>query len=145
MGCLPRTLSLTSSARLNKIKPTTTDGLRMIPSSPRVLGKMHIYLICWCGWLWGQIRLEKMAIYLELLTGLRVRDEYCSAVEQFQNHIGTIPSGAQLSWEEFEARVVEPDLVVDLEWSSSDMSVVEGLGLLLVDRRILVRVVPQLL
>ena len=86
-----------------------------------------------------------MAVYLELLTGLRVWDEYRSAVEQFQNHIGTIPSGAKLSREELEARVVEPDLVVDLEWSSSDVSVVEGLGLLLVDRRDLVRIVPQFL
>ena len=56
-----------------------------------------------------------MAVYLELSTGLRVGDEYCSAVEQFQNNIGTIPFGAQLSTEEFEARVVEPNLVVDLE------------------------------
>ena len=56
-----------------------------------------------------------MAVYLELLTGLRVGDEYRSAVEQFHNHIGTIPSGAQLSREEHEARVVEPDLIVDLE------------------------------
>ena len=86
-----------------------------------------------------------MAVYLELSTGLRIGDEYCSAVEQFQNHIGTIPSEAQLSREELEARVVEPDLVVDLEWSSSYMSVVEGLGLLLIDLRVLVRVVPQLL
>ena len=86
-----------------------------------------------------------MAVYLELSTGLRIRDEYCYAVEKFENHIGTIPSGAQLSREELEARVVKPDIVVDLEWSSSDMSVVEGLGLLLVDRRVLVLVVPQLL
>ena len=85
-----------------------------------------------------------MAVYLELPTGLRVEDKYRSSVEQFQNHIGTIPSEAQLSREELEARVVEPDLVVDLEWSSSDVSVVEGLGLLLVDLRVLVRVVPQL-
>ena len=56
-----------------------------------------------------------MVVYLELSTGLRVRDEYCSAVEQFQNHIGTIPSGAQLSREELEARVVKPNLVVDVE------------------------------
>ena len=86
-----------------------------------------------------------MAVYLELSTGLRIWDEYCSAVEQFQNHIGTIPYGAQLSKEEFEAGIVEPDLVADLEWSSSDVSVVEGLGLLLVDRRVLVRVMPQFL
>ena len=86
-----------------------------------------------------------MAVYLELSTGLRIGDEYCSAVEQFQNHIGTIPSGAQLSREEFEAGIVELDLVADLEWSSSDVSVVEGLGLLLVDRHVLVRVVPQFL
>ena len=145
MGCLRRALSLTSSARLNKIKSTTTDGLRVIPSRPRVLGKMQIYLICWCGWLWDQVWLETMVVYLELSIGLRVRDEYCSAVEQFQNHIGTIPSGAQLSREELEARVVKPDLVVDLEWSSSDVSVVEGLGLLLVDRRVLVRVMHLLL
>ena len=89
-----------------------------------------------------------MAVYLELSTGLRIRDEYYSAVEHFQNHIGIIPSGAQLSREELEARVVEPDLVVDLEWSSSDMSVVKGLGLLLVDsphfrtRRALTLVTP---
>ena len=44
-----------------------------------------------------------MAIYLELSTGFRVRDEYCSAVEQFQNHVRTIPSGVQLSREELEA------------------------------------------
>ena len=56
-----------------------------------------------------------MAVYLELSTGLRIRNEYCSAVEQFENHIGTIPSGAQLSREELEARVVKPDLVIDLE------------------------------
>ena len=56
-----------------------------------------------------------MAVYLELLTGFRVGDEYRSTVKQFQNHVRTIPSGAQLSREEFEARVVEPDLVVDLE------------------------------
>ena len=56
-----------------------------------------------------------MAVYLELSTSFRVGDEYCSAVEQFQNHIGTIPSGAQLSREVLEARVVELDLVVDLE------------------------------
>ena len=56
-----------------------------------------------------------MVVYLELYTGLRVRDEYRSAVEQFKNHIGTIPSGVQLYEEEFEVRVVEPDLVVDLE------------------------------
>ena len=56
-----------------------------------------------------------MAIYLELSTGLRIGDEYCSAVEQFQNHIGTIPYEAQFSREELEARVVKPDLVVDLE------------------------------
>ena len=56
-----------------------------------------------------------MVAYLEFLTGLRIKDEYCSAVEQFQNHIGTIPSRAQLSREELEARVVKPDLVVDLE------------------------------
>ena len=86
-----------------------------------------------------------MVVYLELSTGLRVGDEYRSAVEQFQNHIGTIPSGAQLSREEFEAGIVEPDLVIDLEWLSSDVSVVEGLGLLLVDRCIFIRVVPQLL
>ena len=55
-----------------------------------------------------------MAVYLELSTGFRVGDEYYCAVEQFQNHVRTIPSGAQLSREEFEARVVEPDLVVDL-------------------------------
>ena len=145
MGCLPRVLSLTFSARLNKIKPTTTDGSRVIPSRPRVLEKMQIYLICWCGWFWGQVRLETMVVYLELSTGLRVGDEYYSAVEQFQNHIGTIPSGAQLSREELESRVVKPDLVVDLEWLSSDVSIVEGLGLLLVDRRVLVRVVRQLL
>ena len=86
-----------------------------------------------------------MDVYLELSTGLGVGDEYRSAVEQFQNHIRTIPFGEQLSREEFEAWIVEPDLVVDLEWSSSDVSVVEGLGLLLVDRRILVRIMPQLL
>ena len=56
-----------------------------------------------------------MVVYLELSTGLRIGDEYRSAIEQFQNHIGTIQSGAQLSREEFEERVVEPDLVVDLE------------------------------
>ena len=56
-----------------------------------------------------------MVVYLELLTGFRVRDEYCSTVEKVQNHIGTILSGAQLSREELEARVVEPELVVDLE------------------------------
>ena len=56
-----------------------------------------------------------MAVYLELSTGLRVGDEYRSAVEKFQNHIGTIPSGAQLSREELQVRVVELDLVVDLE------------------------------
>ena len=56
-----------------------------------------------------------MVVYLELSTGLRIGDEYCSAVEKFQNHIGTIPSGVQLSMEELEARVVEPDLVVDQE------------------------------
>ena len=86
-----------------------------------------------------------MSVYLELSTGLRIGDEYCSAVEQFQNHVGTIPSGAQLSREEFEMGIVEPDLVADLEWSSLDVSVVEGLGLLFVDRRVLVRIVPQLL
>ena len=56
-----------------------------------------------------------MAVYLELLTGLRVGDEYRSVVEQFQNHVRTIPSGKQLSREEFEVRIVELDLVVDLE------------------------------
>ena len=61
------------------------------------------------------VRLKTMAVYLELLTGLRIGDEYCSTVEQFQNHVGTIPSGAQLSREEFEAGIVEPDLVADLE------------------------------
>ena len=86
-----------------------------------------------------------MVVYPELSTGLRIGDEYYSAVEQFQNHVWTIPSGAQLSREEFEAGIVELDLVADLEWSSSDVSVVEGLGLLFVDRRVLVRVVPQLL
>ena len=142
MRCLPRALSLTSSARLNKMKPTTTDGLRVIPSRPQVLGKMQIYLICWCRWFWRQVRIETMVVYLELSTSLRVRDEYCSAIEQFQNHVGTIPSGAQLPREELEARVVKPDLVVDIEWSSSDVSVVEGLGFLLVDRRASTLVVP---
>ena len=56
-----------------------------------------------------------MAVYLELSTGLRIGDEYCSAVEQLQNHVGTIPSGVQLSREEFEVGIVEPDLVADLE------------------------------
>ena len=56
-----------------------------------------------------------MAVYLKLLIDLRIGDEYCSAVKQFQNHIGTIPYGAQLSSEELEARAVKPDLVVDLE------------------------------
>ena len=56
-----------------------------------------------------------MAVYLEWSIGLRVGDEYPSAVEKFQSHIGTILSGAQLSKEELEARVVEQDLVVDLE------------------------------
>ena len=56
-----------------------------------------------------------MAVYLELSTGLRIRDEYCSAVEQFQNHVWTIPSRAQFFREEFEAGIVEPDLVADLE------------------------------
>ena len=56
-----------------------------------------------------------MEVYLKLSTGLRIIDEYCFAVEQFQNHIVAIPSGAQLSREELEARVVKPDLVVDLE------------------------------
>ena len=56
-----------------------------------------------------------MAVYLELSTGLRIGDEYCSAVEQFQNHVGAIPSRVQLSREEFEAGIVEPDLVADLE------------------------------
>ena len=56
-----------------------------------------------------------MAVYLELSTGLRIGDKYCSTVEQFQNHVRTIPSGAQLSKEEFEAGIVEPDLVADLE------------------------------
>ena len=56
-----------------------------------------------------------MVVYLELSTGQWVEDEYHSAVEKFQNHIGTIPSRVQLSREELEARVVELDLVVDLE------------------------------
>ena len=56
-----------------------------------------------------------MAVYLELSTGLRIGDEYCSTVKQFQNHVWTIPSGAQLSREEFEAGILEPDLVADLE------------------------------
>ena len=56
-----------------------------------------------------------MAVNLELSAGLKVGDEYRSAVEKFQNHVRTIPSGAQLSKEEFEARIVEPELVVDLE------------------------------
>ena len=56
-----------------------------------------------------------MAVYLELSIVLCVGDEYRSAVEQLQNHVRTIPSGAQLSREELEARIVEPDLVVDLE------------------------------
>ena len=56
-----------------------------------------------------------MAVYLELSISLRVGDEYCSTVEQFQNHIGTIPSRAQLSREELEAGIVELDLVADLE------------------------------
>ena len=56
-----------------------------------------------------------MAVYLELSTGLRFGDEYCSVVEKFQNHVWTISSGAQLSREEFEAGIVEPDLVADLE------------------------------
>ena len=59
--------------------------------------------------------LETMAVYLKLSTGFRDGDEYRSAVEQFQNHIRTIPSRAQLSKKELEARIVEPDLVVDLE------------------------------
>ena len=56
-----------------------------------------------------------MGVYLELSIDLRVGDEYRFAAEQFKNHIGTIPSGAQLSREELEARIVEPNLVVDLE------------------------------
>ena len=56
-----------------------------------------------------------MAVYLELSTGFRIGDEYCSAVEQFQNHVWTIPSEAQLSREEFKAGIVEPDIVADLE------------------------------
>ena len=56
-----------------------------------------------------------MAVYLEFLIGLGIRDEYCSAVEEFQNHVRTIPSRAQLSREEFEAGIIEPDLVADLE------------------------------
>ena len=85
-----------------------------------------------------------MAIYLELSTEFDVEDEYWSAIEQLQNHVRTIPSRAQLPRKELEASIVEPDLVVDLEWSLSDVSVVKGLRLLFVDRRILVRVVPQL-
>ena len=84
-----------------------------------------------------------MAVYLELSTGFSVGDVYRSAVEQLQNHVRTIPSGAQLSRKELEARIVEPDLVVDMKLSSSDVSVMEGLGLLFVDRRVLV--LPQLL
>ena len=86
-----------------------------------------------------------MAAYLELSTGFRVGDEYRSTVEKFQNHVRTIASGVQLSREEFEARIVELDLVIDLEWSSSDVSFVEGLGLFLVNHHVLVHVVPQLL
>ena len=86
-----------------------------------------------------------MAIYLELLTEFDVRDEYRSAIEQFQNHVRTIPSRAQLPRKELEVRIVEPDLVVDLEGSSSDVAVVKGLRLLFIDRRVLVHVVPQLL
>ena len=56
-----------------------------------------------------------MAVYLKFFTGFRVGDEYRSAVEQFQNYVRSIPFGAQLSREELEARIVEPDLVVDLE------------------------------
>ena len=56
-----------------------------------------------------------MVVYLELLTALRFGDEYCSSVEQLVNHIGTIPSRVQLYREEFEAGIVEPDLVADLE------------------------------
>ena len=86
-----------------------------------------------------------MAVYLELLTRFDIGDEYRFAIEQLKNHVRTIPSGAQLSRKDLEERIVEPDVVVNLEWSSSDVSVVEGLGLLFEDRRVLVRIVPQLL
>ena len=56
-----------------------------------------------------------MAVYLELSTGFDVGDEYRSAVEQLQNHVRTIAFGAQLLREELEARIIEPDFVVDLE------------------------------
>ena len=39
-------------------------------------------------------------------------------------------------------RMVEPDLINDLKGSSSDVLIMKGLGLLFVDLRVLVRVVP---
>ena len=56
-----------------------------------------------------------MAVYLELSTRFDVGDECCSAIEQLQNHVRTIPSRAQLPRKELEVQIVEPDLVVDLE------------------------------
>ena len=56
-----------------------------------------------------------MAVYLELLTEFDVGDEYRSVVEQLQKHVRTIPSRALLPRKELKARIVEPDLIVDLE------------------------------
>ena len=56
-----------------------------------------------------------MAVYLELLTGFDVGDEYRSTVEQLQNPVRTIPSRAQLPRKELEARIIELDIVVNLK------------------------------
>ena len=52
-------------------------------SRPRVLGKMQIYLVYWCGWFSCEVQFEMMVVYLELLTGFDVGDEHRSAIEQF--------------------------------------------------------------
>ena len=43
---------------------------------------------------------------------------------------------------EFKARIVEPDLIIDLKDSSFYVPVMKGPGLLFVDLYVLIRVVP---
>ena len=83
-----------------------------------------------------------MTVYLELSSGFDVRDEYGSALKQLQNHIWTIPSRAQLPRKELKARIIEPDLILDLKSSSFEVSVMKGPYLFFVNLRVLVRVVP---
>ena len=61
-----------------------------------------------------------------------------TTLEPLMNH----PIASAVPMKDFKAGIVEPDLIVDLKGSSSNMSIVKGLRLFLVNHRILVRVVP---